>query len=308
MIHELTKGGVGNQMFQYAFALLVQKMNGGDGEIFLNGHLHPFSRDKRQHSLHHFSLTDKTHVCTGLQGCRCLVACALALAKQLGIGGMLKLLRDRSGALAAYRERLCDAGVYVVGDIYSAPHVRPRGKGAQHHVFGYFQTPEVIRGIEEELRAAFTVKTPASAANNEMLAQIKQDNAVCLHVRRGDYSLYPQLQVCDERYYREAVRQACEALSQPVFYVFSTGHEDVEWVRNHYRFDADMRYVDLDNPDYEELRLMMACKHFIISNSTFSWWAAVLSQVAGSAKRVWAPTEWLKGSDVRMCLDEWTLI
>ncbi len=307
MVHVLTKGGVGNQMFQYAFALQVQRMN-NNGLIYLNGHLHPFSRDKRQHSLHHFALTDKTHVCTKWQGVRCIVACALVLAKLLGIGGVFKLLRGRSATLTANRERLCDAGVYVVSDIYSVPRVRTRGKGAHHHVFGYFQTPEVIRGIEDELRAAFTVKTPASEVNKDMLEQIKQDNAVCLHVRRGDYSLFPQLQVCDERYYREAVRQACEALTNPVFYVFSTGHEDVEWVRNNYNFDADVRYVDLDNPDYEELRLMMACKHFIISNSTFSWWAAVLSQAAGSVKRGWAPAEWLKGSDVKMCLDEWILI
>ena len=79
----------------------------------------------------------------------------------------------------------------------------------------------------------------------------------------------------------------------------------MEWVRSHYRFDAEMHYVDLDNPDYEELRLMMACKHFIIANSTFSWWAAVLSNAAGAAKQVWAPAEWWRGSGINMALDEW---
>ena len=77
-----------------------------------------------------------------------------------------------------------------------------------------------------------------------------------------------------------------------MFFVFSTGHDDIEWIKENYHFNANIQYVDLDNPDYEELRLMKACKHFIISNSTFSWWAAFLAR--NKTKIVWVPSVWRK--------------
>ena len=141
-----------------------------------------------------------------------------------------------------------------------------------------------------------------------MLEEIKSCNGVCLHIRRGDY-FSPQYinthAVCDERYYAEAVSQAKEMIENPVFFVFSNDHESLEWIKQNYSFPpVDIRYVDLANPDYEELRLMKACKHFIISNSTFSWWAAVLSEES-SSKMVWAPKVWVKGSPCTLNMDSW---
>ena len=51
-------------------------------------------------------------------------------------------------------------------------------------------------------------------------------------------------------------------------------------------------YIDLNNPDYEDFRLMYSCKHFIVSNSTFSWWAQYLGEDKG--KIVIAPDVWHK--------------
>ena len=198
------------------------------------------------------------------------------------------------------------AGLYYTSNPYSMPEIQ-ESRGTKH-IYAYAQTPDAISGIEDELREAFAVRAQPSAENAALLSEINSCNAVCLHIRRGDYSLYPAYQVCDEAYYTEAVCQAVASLSSPVFYVFSNTREDIQWIKDHYHFDADVRYVELENPDYEELRLMMRCNHFIISNSTFSWWAAVLSSRCADAKRVWAPARWFNGADVRMTLDEWTLI
>lgn len=304
MIHVVTKGGMGNQMFQYAFALQVQRLNQAD-TIYLNGGWHLFMNDKRTLSLGHFCLNDKVVEVSRVKRFFLLFSFFVATFRSLGLMASISFLKQHKEVLKKYDERLFEQGVYFTPKIYFVPQVRA-GKGNKH-LCGYYQSSAVVEGIEEQLKASFFVKTPASDANAKLLAEIESQNAVCLHVRRGDYRLFPLLQVCNEYYYYEAVKQAVAELESPVFYLFSTGHEDIEWVRQNYKFEADIRYVDMDNPDYEEIRLMMACKHFIISNSTFSWWAAVLSNRAEN-KRVWMPEEWLKGVDVQMGFPSWTIV
>ena len=295
---------MGNQMFQYAYALQVKRLNQSD-TICLNGGWHSFMSDARSLSLGHFNLDDKVVIVSRFKSFILLCSFFAATFWVLGLRKSMSFLKQHKAVLNKYAEQLFDRGVYFTPEIFFVPRVRV-GRGNKH-LCGYYQNPAVVEGIEEELRMAFSVKTPASDANMKLLAEIESQNAVCLHVRRGDYSLFPQLQVCNEYYYSEAVKRAVKELDSPVFYVFSTGHEDVEWVRKNYKFDVDVRFVDLDNPDYEEIRLMMACRHFIISNSTFSWWAAVLSNRAKN-KRVWMPEKWVNGGDVQMGFPSWSVV
>ena len=307
MIHILLKGGLGNQMFQYAYGLQLQQKN-KDVQIYVNGILRRWAPDKRLNALHHFVLNRGTHHCGLLSGFLLFFLFVSRILRKLGVMSTWRMVKLRKQTPDVMINALCDAGIYCTKDAYAVPPVRMI-KGHKH-LFGYFLNPSVITGMERQLRESFTVKTVASRENQDILRAIQACNAVCLHVRRGDYNLFPQLQVCDENYYAKAVQEACEALENPVFYVFSTGHSDVEWVRQHYRFIPmeSACYVDLDNPDYEELRLMMACKHFIIANSTFSWWAAYLSIAAGEDKIVWMPSVWQKGTGVRMGLEGWRVV
>lgn len=201
-------------------------------------------------------------------------------------------------------------GLYYVRDYYQSPPIA-KSTANNKYVWGLFQHISTIEGIEDELRKRFQVKTEASDENKRVLAEIKSCNSVCLHIRRGDYlsaAFINTLCVCDERYYVEAVRQAKEQIENPVFFCFSNDHESLEWIKENYHFPSvDIHYVDLNNPDYEELRLMMACKHFIISNSTFSWWAAILSD-EHPHKRVWTPKTWIKGTSVTLYKDSWTTL
>ena len=132
-----------------------------------------------------------------------------------------------------------------------------------------------------------------------MLRQIESTEAICLHIRRGDY-LNPEwrnLQICTFEYYNRAINEIMKRTNNPVFYIFTNTHQDIEWIKENYHFTNSVNnkqlrlvYVDLGNPDYEELRLMKSCRHFIISNSTFSWWAAYLSTALN--KVVLVPERW----------------
>ena len=148
--------------------------------------------------------------------------------------------------------------------------------------------------IKESKERGINIVT-LSEENKAMLEQITKCNAVCVHIRRGDYisnSKNAALVVCDEIYYKNAMKYIGQNVESPVFYVFSDNNEEIAWIKENYHLPYDVRYVMLNNPDYEELRLMYHCKHFIIANSTFSWWGAYLADYQD--KIIVAPNTWSK--------------
>jgi len=163
-------------------------------------------------------------------------------------------------------------------------------------VCGYFQTWKYFADYEEKIRAELSVSTPPSKQNAAMIKELESCESVCVHVRRGDYLLDINAglgNVCGYEYYDRAIKFMKEKLKSPVFYFFSNDHSEIEWLKANWKFpDADIKYVDLNNPDYEELRLMYSCKNFIIANSSFSWWGAYLSQ--NKNKIVCAPSKWFE--------------
>ena len=90
----------------------------------------------------------------------------------------------------------------------------------------------------------------------------------------------------------------------PVYIIFS---DDIEWCRENIKFSENIYYEDGTDPVWEKLRLMYSCKHFIISNSTFSWWAQYLSR--NNDKIVIAPARWHNSGYTNDIYDEnWLLI
>jgi hypothetical protein len=158
---------------------------------------------------------------------------------------------------------------------------------------GYFQSERYFSDcadlIKEELRV---VATPARQAQ-EMLEKIGSSEAVCLHVRRGDYVANAITQAfhgsCSLDYYRKGFGVATEGMRNPVVFVFS---DEPLWVRENLKLEAPTVVVDIHGPNqaHEDLRLMAACRNFVIANSSFSWWAAWLGE--HSSKKVVAPQRW----------------
>ena len=99
-------------------------------------------------------------------------------------------------------------------------------------------------------------------------------------------------------------------INSPVFYFFSNTHDDINWLRENYEFpNYNVKYIDLNNPDYEELRLMYSCRHFIIANSSLSWWGSYLS--GNPEKIICAPSKWVRGQDTQstgLYMPNWSII
>jgi hypothetical protein len=157
---------------------------------------------------------------------------------------------------------------------------------------GYWQSERYFQPVAGLIRRELTLREPPDAANAALLEEIDAAEAVALHVRRGDYLLEKYVDrfgVLDLDYYRRAIERLAPHLHRPHYFVFS---DDPAWARKNIRPGAPVTYVDHNSTErgFEDLRLMARCRHFIVANSTFSWWGAWLGP--HPAKQVVAPRRW----------------
>jgi hypothetical protein len=159
------------------------------------------------------------------------------------------------------------------------------------YLFGYWQAYQLVDAVADELRTSLQFKNHATGKNQEMFHQINEcEHPVSLHIRRGDYALAAEGNVTlPLDYYRRAITYFQERLAYPVFFVFS---DDMAFARKN--IPAGVRAVFVDHNDdfssHEDMRLMSACHHHIIANSSFSWWGSWLNPRAD--KMVVAPKFW----------------
>jgi hypothetical protein len=108
-----------------------------------------------------------------------------------------------------------------------------------------------------------------------------------VHIRRGDF-LRVNRDISEKGYYKKALEYITDKVSNPTYLVFS---DDIEWVKDNMHFEEKTIYVsDMGFRDYEELMIMKHCRHNIIANSTFSYWAGYLNNNPG--KIVVCPKGW----------------
>ena len=141
------------------------------------------------------------------------------------------------------------------------------------------------------IQRKFVFSTIVDKSNEQCLEEIKNRNSVAVHIRRGDYTNNPMYgSICNEAYYREAIKKIEEEIEDPFFYFFS---DDPEWVKVHYS-SPNMTVVDWNNREnsFMDMFLMSEAKHNIIANSTFSWWGAFLNK--NPSKIVIGPSFWFK--------------
>jgi hypothetical protein len=164
---------------------------------------------------------------------------------------------------------------------------------------GYWQSYRYFEDQADVIRQELTVKSPLIGVNKALFDRMSGSDSICLHVRRGDYVSNSQTNqyhgTCSLEYYHQAMRQLQEKLREPELFVFS---DDIPWAKEHIVFDLPTTYVDQNTAKnaYDDLRLMTACKHFVIANSSFSWWGAWLASYKN--KEVYAPKKWFADQSI----------
>lgn len=272
-------GGLGNQMFQYAAARAVAIQN----NALLRLDLSWFGTDPdRQFALAPFNIQAETFVDKDS-----LPSTGWTARMHQRVKRRLKWSKD---GVPVFSEKSFG---------YDAAIQRLR---APISLDGYFQSERYFSPIRDQIAKDFRLRADPAGKTQEMLDRIANVDAICLHIRRGDYVSNAAANAyhgtCSLDYYRSGLSLAAAGLAKPHCFVFS---DDPAWVRHHFQADVPMTQVDIHGTHeaHEDLRLMAACKRFVIANSSLSWWGAWLG--SQNDKLVVAPKRWFQdtGKDTR---------
>jgi hypothetical protein len=192
--------------------------------------------------------------------------------------------------------RMRALGKYFDPNLYNLRIKRPTVIDA------YCQSPRYFCEIEELLRGELEFKLIPPGLGRMTVEEITKSNSVCLHIRRlfakeADGSVRQAVAdfygTCDIGYYRRAIREIAAIHGPLKIFVFS---DDIDWAQQNAEAleteGCGVAVID-DEDSLRSFYLMRLCKHFIIANSTFSWWAAWLGR--HPAKTVCVPPVWKRG-------------
>lgn len=295
MIYLELKGRLGNQFFRYAFARKMQVERGGKDNLVIgvNNMKNKDFNDGWVDSLSDFNTVAYTtsdkrlvyHYGTIKQK-------ILATLFYLDLRLLGQNKRDKRIVHARkWINKLNLNGLIVMIEEYNDYKIPTTDNII---IDGGFQCSKYFDNIRSELIKEFTPKHSLLEENRELHKKITNSNSICISIRRGDYVTVEAFKkvynICTKEYFERAVEIMKLKVKNPVFIVFS---DDIEWAKKNLDFGVETFYERGVDPLWEKVRLMTACKHFIISNSSFSWMVQYLANTEN--KIVISPNKWYNG-------------
>ncbi len=294
MVKVFLRGGLGNQMFEYAAGLAVAEKNRSELALDTTFLLDRWPRRNftyRALELGIFALEPRFTPLSRL-------AARLPLPGiWLGLDLLGLRLREKLGWEKVIREKNREFEPNILD-----------AKG-NITLYGFWQDERYFRDIAPRVRSAFAFREPLSSSAGGIAGEMAECESVSLHVRRGDFAAFKNVEKLmggtDLDYYARALKRVSELTRNPKIFVFS---DDLEWCRENLSIDQPTVYVPpaLGGPGGSgHMRLMSLAKHNIIANSTFSWWGAWLN--ANPGKIVIAPKHWYAdGTRTEIVPESWT--
>jgi hypothetical protein len=267
------KGGLGNQLFQYAAARALAEIQHSTVMLDLNIYNQEGLKSHEFYALNPFkinaAITDNSYI-------------ELFYSHRLLKKVQRKIMRF-TGKIKQIHEKewfVFDPDMLTyAGNVY---------------LHGYWQSEKYFKDIENIIKAELLLKDPLTPKTFEISKEITtRKNTVSLHIRRGDYvtdiKTYNVLGLCSLDYYKECILLLGKELGNLNIYVFS---DDPDWAKENLVFDYPLYFINHNDikHSYEDMYLMSLCEHNIIANSSFSWWGAWLNK--NKNKKVFAPRKW----------------
>lgn len=270
-------GGLGNQMFQCAFALALKIAENTD-EVKLDvSHFNGYG-------LHN-----------GFEIMRVFPNYPIRVAKKEEIKKLTWYIPSYKFSRIArrvlpkrkteYLQPYCDSYIYtstpftIHGDVYFE---------------GYWMCPAYFDFCKDEIIRAFEFKQFDKEENREWASLLASENSITIHIRRGDYVGAESFKdICTLTYYRNAIAEARKLIENPAFFVFSN---DQEWCKENLKdvLDNSVAHYVSNNKgqeSYRDMQLMSLARCNILANSSFSWWGAYLNQRKDHI--VFCPNKWV---------------
>lgn len=301
-------GGLGNQMFQYALYLKLKSL----GKEVKIDDISGFAEDvQRAPALAPFGIAYERPTKKEL--------------RQMLDSSPMPWHRVRRKLFGRHKKAYFEESKLFIPEVFAWDDI---------YLEGYWQSEKYFREVKEQVREAYDTDKLVSylrrtdawkgecapgqkstgRAFDQYLEKINNTCSVSIHIRGGDY-LTPENQalfggICTSAYYIEGIRQMRERYPGCRFFLFTndrawagrqlgTERADMASPQNPAEDTfSDITWIDLPEAgggDYAELVLMSRCKHHILANSSFSWWASYLNKYPG--KIVLAPKHWLNGTD-----------
>ena len=238
----ILNGGLGNQMFQYAFAKSLSIDLNAD--LYIDDTNLSSHNIKREYTLNIFKNIQKDLLVDN--------------GRTLNLSNFESIFEDN------YYENVLNS---IKNEI---------GKFDTLVINGYFQSTKLFKQNESIIREDFSIK-PATLDINK--------TPIVLQVRRGDFVGNSFHEVCNIDYYNRAIRKMKELVEDPIFIIIS---EDTKWVASNINFSGCEFFENPSTSELEDYEVMLSCNYHIISNSSFGWWPAFLT----NPKVVISPNRW----------------
>ncbi|WKN40721.1 alpha-1,2-fucosyltransferase [Tunicatimonas pelagia] len=283
MIVVKLKGGLGNQMFQYALARSLSfSMNRAFrlDKSYLDDKTLRHDFTIRNYELNVFNIptiqwASRADINRAFGRGRSWLECRI------------NTIRQKFFPYCIYQQRFFHFDPEVL-------HIPSRS-----YVDGYWQSYKYFQDIAPQIRQDYSFTQPMNNRSQEIAQRIEGCCAVSIHIRRGDYvsNLIANQHhgICSKDYYLKGIELIKRRVENPYFFFFS---DDPQWVVQNFTIDEHSEVISHNQGKdaYQDMQLMSQCNHHIIANSTFSWWGAWLND--SLHKIVIAPNQWFTDRSV----------
>jgi len=284
MIIVKLKGGLGNQMFQYAAGKALALRNKTELKFDLSWFEKQIDNIPRAYELGIFPFKQNFVDTETLRNMFWFMNQVIFTKIIRNI--LSKILPYRIQKMRVERHFQFDREVFLArGNIY---------------LDGYWQSEKYFLDAKKDILCDFTFPLFVDVQNQKVSHMIQNTHSVSVHVRRSDYISLANVSahlggICTLDYYQKALSLILEKVPDAEFFFFS---DDIEWVKENLGKELKSYYIDWnkDMKSYRDIQLMSLCQHNIIANSSFSWWGAWLNQ--NPNKIVIAPDKWFNDTNI----------
>ena len=292
MIYVNIRGNFGNQLFEYAFARSLQERF--KQKICLNIYDLKHYRKEYVFNLNGYKLNENVVVEENKR---------MPYFVNLRKNFILRLCRKMFPQLTFNVLKRFGIFIWLGKTVQSIPEKEHKN----FYVDGYWQSDKYFNDIKTIIKKEFK-NDRINEQNKEIEDKIIKTNSVCVSIRRGDYitnkKYRKEFYICNEEYFRRAMKYIEKKVPDCTYFICS---DDIEWAKERFKGKDNIFFESGKDDVFEKIRLMSKCKHFILSNSSFSWWAQYLAE--SKNKIVVAPSQWyVNGEKTAIYQDNWTLL